>query len=246
MRLNGTQVIINPVYSHLSDFIHSLPTIYDNEGELVYDERNQVRFFTVEGRTIVVKRFKKPMLHQRFDYTVFRSSKAKRAYLYGMKLVELGINTPTPIACIEIYRKGLFYQGYLVTEFCGDPDARILREEPEGHDDLVEAVAKFLVDCHEKGFIHGDTNLSNFLYHKEAPGYHITTIDINRSHFSPNPSKKECLESLFRLTHVRPTLKHIVSRYAALRGWDEASSIAVVMDKLERFEHRKKILKLHR
>ena len=180
MRLNGTQVIINPEYRHLSDFVHSLPTIYDKEGELVYDERNQVRFFTVDGRTIVVKRFKKPMLHQRIDYTVFRPSKAKRAYQYGMKLVELGISTPTPIACVETFSKGLFLQGYLVTEYCGDPDSRILREEPEGHDELVEAVAKYLVDCHEKGFLHGDTNLSNFLYHQEGSTYHITAIDINR------------------------------------------------------------------
>lgn len=246
MRLNGTQVIINPEYSHLSDFVHSLPTIYDKEGELVYDERNQVRLFTVDGRTIVVKRFKKPMLHQRIDYTVFRPSKAKRAYQYGMKLVELGISTPTPIACVETFSKGLFLQGYLVTEYCGDPDSRILREEPEGHDELVEAVAKYLVDCHEKGFLHGDTNLSNFLYHQEGSTYHITTIDINRSYFSPNPSKKECLESLFRLTHVRPTLKRIVSRYAALRGWDEQAAVDVVIRKLEKFEKRKKMLKLHR
>lgn len=239
-------IIINPTYHHLSDFIQSLPVVFDTEGELVYDERNQVRLFLVDGKKIVVKRFKRPMLHQRIDYTLLRPSKAKRAYLFGMKLIELGISTPTPIACIETYCQGLFYQGYLVTEFCGDPDARILREEPEGHDDLVEAIAQFLVDCHEKGFIHGDTNLSNFLYHKEASSYHITTIDINRSHFSPNPSKKQCLESLFRLTHVRPTLKHIVSRYAALRGWDEQAAVDLVMQKLERFEQRKKMLKLHR
>jgi len=238
-------IINNPTYQHLSDFIQSLPASFDSTGELVYDERNQVRLFMVDGMKLVVKRFKRPMFHQRIDYTLFRPSKARRAYLFGMKLMELGINTPTPIACIETYSKGVFNQGFLVTEFCGDPDARILREEPEGHADLVEAVAKFLVDCHEKGFIHGDTNLSNFLYRKEASGYHITTIDINRSHFSPNPSKKECLESLFRLTHVRPTLKRIVTRYAALRGWDEASAVAVVIDKLERFEHRKKMLKLH-
>ena len=238
-------ILINPTYHHLSDFIQSLPVVFDTEGELVYDERNQVRLFLVDGKKIVVKRFKRPMLHQRIDYTLIRPSKAERAYLFGMKLMELGISTPTPIACIETYRKGLFYQGYLVTEFCGDPDARILREEPEEHDDLVEAIALFLVDCHKKGFIHGDTNLSNFLYHKESSGYHITTIDINRSRFLPNPSKKQCLESLFRLTHVRPTLKHIVTRYAALRGWDEQAAVDLVMRKLERFEQRKKMLKLH-
>lgn len=239
-------IIINPAYHHLSDFIESLPIVFETEGEVVYDARNQVRLFTVDGMKLAVKRFKKPMLHQRLDYSVFRPSKAKRAYLYAMKLFELGITTPTPVAYIETFSKGLFYQGYLVTEYCGDPDARILREEPEGHDDLVEAIAKYLVNCHEKGFIHGDTNLTNFLYRKDASGYHITTIDINRSHFLPNPSKKQCLESLFRLTHVRPTLRHIVARYAALRGWDEQEAVDIVMKKLEKFEKRKKMLKLHR
>ena len=239
-------IIINPAYHHLRDFIASLPTVFETDGEVVYDARNQVRLFTVDGMKLAVKRFKKPMLHQRLDYTVFRPSKAKRAYLYGMKLLELGISTPTPIAYIETFSKGLFCQGYLVTEYCGDPDARILREEPKGHDDLVEAIAKYLVNCHEKGFIHGDTNLTNFLYRKDASGYHITTIDINRSRFSPNPSKKQCLESLFRLTHVRPTLKRIVARYAALRGWDEQAAVDIVMKKLEKFEKRKKMLKLHR
>ena len=239
-------IIINPAYHHLSDFIESLPTVFETEGEVVYDARNQVRLFTVDGMKLAVKRFKKPMLHQRLDYTVFRPSKAKRAYLYAMKLLELGISTPMPIAYIETFSKGLFCQGYLVTEYCGDPDARILREEPEGHDELVEAIAKYLVDCHEKGFIHGDTNLTNFLYHREGSSFHISTIDINRSHFSPNPSKKQCLESLFRLTHVRPTLKRIVARYAALRGWDEQAAVNIVMKKLEKFEKRKKMLKLHR
>jgi tRNA A-37 threonylcarbamoyl transferase component Bud32 len=239
-------IIINPAYHHLSDFIESLPTVFETDGELVYDARNQVRLFTVDDMKLAVKRFKKPMLHQRLDYTFFRPSKAKRAYLYGIKLLELGISTPTPVAYIETFSKGLFSQGYLVTEYCGDPDARILREEPEGHDELVEAIAKYLVDCHEKGFIHGDTNLTNFLYHREGSSFHISTIDINRSHFSPNPSKKQCLESLFRLTHVRPTLKRIVARYAALRGWDEQAAVNIVMKKLEKFEKRKKMLKLHR
>ena len=238
-------IIINPAYHHLSDFIESLPTVFETEGEVVYNARNQVRLFTVDGMKLAVKRFKKPMLHQRLDYTVFRPSKAKRAYLYGIKLLELGISTPTPIADIETFCKGLFCQGFLVTEYCGDPDARILREEPEGHAELVEAIAKYLVDCHEKGFIHGDTNLTNFLYHREGGAYHISTIDINRSRFSPNPSKKQCLESLFRLTHVRSALKRIVMQYAALRGWDEQEAVSIVMKKLEKFEKRKKMLKLH-
>ena len=240
------RIIINPTYQSLERFVYSIPSVFDKQGTLIYDERNQVRVFMVGEMKLVVKRFKRPLLHQRIDYTLFRPSKAKRAYLYGMKLVELGISTPTPIAYIETYHLGMFTQGYLVTEFCGDPDARVIREEPEKHDDLIESVVRFIVDCHEKGFIHGDTNLSNFLYHKDASGYHITTIDINRSHFLPNPSKEQCLGSLFRLTHVRPALMKIVRRYAELRGWDTTSSVQFVLEKLDKFERRKKKLKLHR
>lgn len=240
------RIIINPAYKSLEQFISTIPSVFDTQGTLIYDERNQVRIFMVGEMKLVVKRFRRPLLHQRIDYTLFRPSKAKRAYLYGMKLVELGISTPTPIAYIETYHLSLFTQGYLVTEFCGDPDARIVREEPEKHDDLIDSVVRFIVRCHEKGFIHGDTNLSNFLYRKDASGYHVTTIDINRSHFFSNPSKEKCLESLFRLTHVRPVLTKIVRRYAELRGWDTTSSVQFVLEKLNKFERRKKLLKLHR
>lgn len=237
------QFLINPKYSSLTTFIHSLPSRFEDEGELIYDGRNKVKIFTLDGEKIVVKRFKKPLFHQRIDYTFIRPSKAKRAYSYGMRLMELNVSTPEPIACIEEHAAGLFLRGYFVSTFCGDPDARIIREEPESHDDLVNALAHFIVDMHEKGFVHGDTNLSNFLYRKDSTplGYHITTIDINRSHFHANPTRKECLDSLMRMTHVRPALTKIVARYAELRGWDKEECVNAVLEKLTKFEKRKEM-----
>lgn len=240
---------INPRYSHLKPFIKSIPEVFDHSGELVYDGRNKVKIFTEEGQKIVVKRFKTPLFFQRFDYTFLRPSKARRAYIFGLRLMDLHINTPEPIACIEVYANGLFHQGYFVSTFCGDPDLRILREEPDSHDDLMLTFVHFLIDMHEKGFIHGDTNLSNFLYHKDdSPyGYCITTIDINRSHFSPAPTRKACLKSLMRITHERHALHKIIKMYAQLRQWDEGEAINYVEDRLQAFEKRKsmkrKILK---
>lgn len=236
--------IINPKYGSLQGFIGNLPDKYDCEGMLIYDSRNTVKAFDVGGQKIIVKRFHRPMLHQRFDYTFIRPSKAKRAYTYALKLQEMHICTPEPIACIEEFRYGLFYRGYLITSFCGDPDARVLREELEGHDDLVNALAHFLVNMHEHGFMHGDTNLSNFLYRKDADsptGYHITTIDINRSKFVEHPAPKRCIRNLVRLTHVRPALQKIVARYAELRGWDVEWAVTLVMQKLDAFEKRREL-----
>lgn len=223
----------------MTDFIHALPASFDNGGELIYDQRNKVRIFVVDGEKLVVKRFKIPMIHQRFDYTFLRPSKAKRAYLFAMRLKELDIDTPEAIACIEEKRGGLFYYGYFISTFCADPDCRILREELQGHDDLIHSLAAFLADMHNKGFLHGDTNLSNFLYHKEGSGYHITTIDVNRSHFINSPSKQQCMKSLMRMTHVREACISIVSEYARLRGWDAKECSEFVINELCKFEKKK-------
>lgn len=234
-------IFINPSYSAFSDFVETIPSVFDTEGVLLYDARNKVKMFEVREQKVVVKRYRKPLLHQRIDYTFFRQSKARRAYFYGMRLMEMAINTPTPIACVETFRCGLMSESYFVSEYCDDLDARIIREEPDGHDDLIDAVARFLVDCHEKGFIHGDTNLTNFLYHPSPSGYVISTIDINRSRFCNHPTPQQCLDSLMRLTHVRPALSRLVSRYAEIRGWNPQSSTAYVLRKLEQFEQRKQL-----
>ena len=238
--------IINPKYESMTRFVEELPAKYDEGGILIYNARNEVRVFKQGEGKIAAKRFRVSPLHQRIDYTFRRPSKAKRAYEYGLKLLELGISTPEPIACIEEYSFGLFRRGYVVFTYCGDPDARLLRDEYDSHDDLINAIAHFLVEMHEKGFLHGDTNLSNFLYRKdpESPtGYHITTIDINRSHFVENPSREECLKTLMRITHTRPALKKIVKRYAQIRGWDEEECYQYVKKALIAFEERKKLKK---
>ena len=236
--------IINPKYEALTQFIHELPKRFDREGLLIYDSRNQVRVFKVDGEKIVVKHYHRSLFHQRIDYTFRRPSKAKRAYTYALKLLELQINTPEPIACIEGYHWGLYKEGFFVSAFCGDPDARILREEWEEHDDLFNALAHFLVDMHEKGFMHGDTNLSNFLYRKDEKsptGYCITTIDINRSRFVENPSREDCVRNLMRLTHVRPALQKLVGLYAELRGWNAEWASVLAIQKLEAFEKRREL-----
>lgn len=231
---------INPKYSHLSDFIHQLPSVFDHEGTIIHDKRNKVRTFEVNGMTLVVKRYKKPMLHQRIDYTLVRPSKALRAYTFALRLDELAIATPEAIACIEKYCGGLFCQGYFVSAFNGDKNLRILQEED--NKELTRALAAFIIDCHSKGFMHGDTNLSNYLYHKDssAPyGYFISTIDINRSHFKANPSKKECIANLTRMTHNHDTLLRIVEEYAIQRGWDANECKQTASKMLSAFERRK-------
>ena len=235
--------IIAPQFEALRPFLHDLPARFDSSGRLIYNERNKVRLIDApDGTPLAVKRFKRPNIVQRLDYTFRRPSKARRAFDFGVRLVELGIDTPQPVACIETYEYGLFTQGYFVSLVNNDPDARILREHYADHMPLLQAVAAFIATMHERGFLHGDPNLSNFIYHADAAdptGYHVATIDINRSHFVVHPSRRQCLDGLFRITHVRPVLRLIVEHYARLRGWDPTECADYVERRLTQFERRK-------
>lgn len=217
------KVTIDPTYERHRRWIESLPETFDDGGELIYDGRNRVRLYTMgDGEKIVIKRYKRPMVHQMVAYGFFCKSKMLRAYYYAQRLLQCGIDTPYPVAFVEVRHCGLLIDGFFLSAYNPDPDCRILREE-EGHDLLTKALAAHLVKEHRCGFIHGDTNLSNFLYREDASepyGFHISTIDINRSHFSDNPTEEERMKCLSRLTHVERAYNEILEAYKDL--WNKS------------------------
>ncbi|MBR5210897.1 MAG: hypothetical protein IKV67_13715, partial [Paludibacteraceae bacterium] len=95
------KVVINDEYKNCKElvvFLESLDTRYRQKGRTLHLDRNAVRSFAITelGRDVVIKRYKKPLSVQRVVYSFFRKSKAERAYYNGLKLLELGIDTPTP------------------------------------------------------------------------------------------------------------------------------------------------------
>ncbi len=46
---------INPKYSMLRQFIHSITDIFAHEGELMYDKRKIIKFFKIDNLTVNVK-----------------------------------------------------------------------------------------------------------------------------------------------------------------------------------------------
>jgi len=220
--------IINPDYQYLKKIIEKIPDIFDREGMLVYDQHHQVRIFKEHDEKIAVKRFHRVKFSKRFRYTFSLPSKAKRAYNYGMKLLEMGISTVTPIAYIEEKKWGLFRRGYLVTAYCADPDARVLRDEWETRGDLIDALVHFLIEMHKKGIMHGNTHLSNFFYRedKNSPyGYYITTLNLHRTRFLDKPTKEDCINNLLNVTYRNHLAEKIVSRYAEMREWNVEESL---------------------
>ena len=238
-------ITVNPEYIRLKPFVESLPESFDHSGQLIYDRRNKVRLFDVNGETVVVKRYKVPLFYQRIDYSYFRPSKAKRAYLFALTLESLDINTPVPIAYLEDTRMGIFRQGYFVSSFTSHPSLKDHRDELIADPVLFDSYVRFLVEMHDKGFMHGDQNLSNILFWKEDDIYRFEVIDINRSHFISDPSQDDCLRNLMRISRDREFSHKVVERYAEIRGWDKARSVDFVDRQIDKYERKRKMRKLY-
>lgn len=241
---------IHPRYEGMRSFLETLPQRFEHEGTEIYHKRNVVRLFRPGTGTWVVKRYKRPHLLQRIVYTFWRSSKAARAFAYAARLRALGIDTPHEIACLEVRRGGLLRDAYFVSEHCPYDSVKNLADTTERLPaDFAEVLARFLAEMHEKGFLHGDLNLSNVLYHRTGTqGIRFAVIDTNRSRFCPQPTRRACLDNLKRLTHHRALLEQVVSAYARCREWPEAECVQAVVEAVERFERRKALKKkwLHR
>lgn len=242
--MTNVKSVVNPDYAHIADYINNIPSVFDTEGMLVYSGRNIVRRLTSpDGTPLIVKRFKFPNPIQRIAYSFYRPSKAKRAYEYGLKLLEMGFDTPCPIAYMETRNKCLFSHGYFVSTVDDRPDCTILRTDRHfDNDRLANDLMEFFTHLHDKGVLHGDTNLSNFLYEKKGDKYHFSIIDTNRSKFiTPPVTKDQCLTNLVRLTHVTDLLHQLVTTYANLRGWDAQQATTQVATMLKNFEQRRKV-----
>lgn len=235
------KVIVHPHYAALTAEIARIPASFEREGEVLHGGRNTVKRFPRLDTNWVVKRYKHPNLIQRIAYTFFKPGKAERAYRYAQILQEKGIDTPDGIAYIELKSHGLLSDCYFISPECTDrPIFPELVETPDYDHALADELAAFFVEMHRKGVLHGDLNLSNILYRKEADGkLHFTVIDTNRSRFKDTLSRRECLCNLKRVTHRRDLLDYIVRRYAALRGWEETACAAFVQQALEKFEKRR-------
>ena len=234
-------VVADDFKSH-ADFISALPGAFaDGQGEIIYDQRNQIRRFTDLGQVFVVKRYKPVNALQRVVYTFFRKTKAARAYLFAQEFRRRGIDTPREVAYIETGGGRLFLTGYFVSlEAPGTETHLLLREVRDFSHELADAVARQILTMHSHGVLHGDLNLSNFLCTEEDGQYHFTMIDINRSHFTDGmPDDEACLQNMVRTTHRRDLYEYLVRSYARLRQWDEQQTADRALRLLDRFENRK-------
>lgn len=219
---------IHPAYSgdEVEAFLKRLPMVFDGEGEMLYDKRNQVkRFVLPSGHPVVVKRFKKPILIQRIIYGFFRKTKARRAYLYAAVLRHRGFGTPHEIAYLEQRRMGLLSYCYFLAEEDGAPAIyeRLVAQRPFDRV-IADDFAALVAALHQKSILHGDLNPTNVLFRTCDDGHHtFSLIDTNRMRFKAlgrNFTVYECLENLTRFDVEDELYRYVLRKYIECMGWE--------------------------
>lgn len=234
------KVMIHPAYRRFEEFVRSLPRIFDSEGEEVYTGRNRIKCFRVNGVALNVKRYHEPGFLNRIVYTFFRPPKAIRAYRYAGRLLELGVNTPAPIACILIKRGGLLAESYFVSLQLPASYQTLYRvgQGPlEENRAIFEALGSYTAQLHQKGVYHKDYSPGNILYRQEGDKIRFVLIDINRMEFGPILWRKGCA-NFARIWGCEAAFRLMAGRYAEAMRYDKEDTVDLVLRYRERFWRR--------
>ena len=216
------KVYIDSKYGYISDFIYSIPEIFPKEGKVIYDSRNTIKTFDINGLVINIKSFKKPNIVNRFVYKYIRKSKAERSYNNALRIMDKGISTPEPIAYIETYKKGLFDSSYYISihEQVDGTMKEIYKCSNNQSKDLIRAFTSFTADIHKKGILHKDYSPGNILFKKTDVGYHFYLVDLNRMKFK-NISILASCKSFSRLYADKEVLHLIGEEYSKKRKYNK-------------------------
>ena len=224
-------------------------TNFDNEGKPYGNQdRNSLKLFDLNGKTINVKSFKIPNIFNQIAYRFLRKSKAQRSFEYANRLTEMGIGTPQPIAYYEFKTSILFKKSYYVSEHLAyDLTYRELTSDlnfPD-HEAILRAFTRFTFQLHEKGVHFLDHSPGNTLIQLNNGDYKFFLVDLNRMNFGKMDFTTR-IKNFSRLTIHKSMVEVMSDEYAKCFGYDFNKVFDVMWRETEAFQerfYRKKRLK---
>lgn len=216
------EIVINPTYECLRDYINAVPMTFDTEGNgvVMRNGRNIVKHV---DKQYVIKKFVRVTLINRIVYSFFRKTKAKRAFENSMKLKKHNVNTPEAIAYIEIKKLGVLQDCYYIYRYSNYSQLSETLDKVEVSDkDLIDQFAEFVVTLHLNHIFHNDLNPSNVLYKRDPSTGKIDfqLIDINRIRFKQKGQSYDYyLRNLARIVDSNSWSVYFMNRYERYMGY---------------------------
>lgn len=241
--------VVHPKYEALTPKLKEVLSSFSEMGEFVTKgERNVIKKVSVDGLELNIKKFKTPNLFQGYVYQFLRKSKAKRSFEYATKLIDLGINTPFPVAYSESFSNGLKESFYISEHVNYDFDFRKLIHNPKypNREEILKQFTAFTFKLHE--------NHVNFLDH--SPGntliidkgnneYDFYLIDLNRMRFEPLNFDRR-MHNFRRLWLSKTKIKIIAEAYGKLYKKDYGETYELLLKHSRAFQKKVNSKKLRR
>ncbi|WP_026755787.1 hypothetical protein [Sediminibacter sp. Hel_I_10] len=168
-------------------FLDDIITNFDKKGsDYGNQDRNSLKLFQLEGKTLNVKSFRIPNVVNQIAYRFFRKSKAQRSFEYAIRLKSLNIGTPDPVAYYEYTTSLLFKNSYYISQHLDyDLTYRELTKDLNypNHEEILRAFTRFTYKLHENNVEFLDHSPGNTLIKITPNGYDFYLVDLNRMKF---------------------------------------------------------------
>ena len=231
-------MLLSPEYSHLRDFIVTIPRLMLTEGETVYAARNLIKVLRApDGTLLNVKRYHRPSLPNAIIYsTGMRMAKGKRAFVYPSLLNAAGIETPEAVAYIEERRFGLICYSYFISIQCPYRHRfyDVLDLTPEQYTPLAEALGRMAARMHNSHLLHRDFSPGNILWDIIDGTYRFSIVDINRMFFGEVSLEAGCA-NFARLWGPTPFFETLARSYAVARNMDAGKCVELTLECRRKF-----------
>lgn len=242
--------VFNNKYSKKQELVKEFIKNFTTSGKQFGDaDRNTIKLFDLEGKTINIKSFKVPNVINQIAYRFFRKSKAQRSFEYAVKLIKLGVGTPEPIAYAINASVLAFKQSYYVSEHleCDLTYRELTRNfNYPDHENILRAFTRFTFQLHEKGINFLDHSPGNTLIKKIGGEYQFYLVDLNRMEFK-SMNFDDRIENFKRLTKHEFIVKIMSDEYAKCTDYtyDEVFSKMwqLTQDFQEKFHRRRRLKK---
>ena len=217
---------INLDYLASKDYLEDCIINFDSKGEAFGNQkRNSLKLFNLDDFTVNVKSFKIPNLINQIAYNFFRKSKAQRSYEYALKLKNLGIGTPEPVAYYEFKTPFLFKKSYYISKQldCDLTYRELINDfNYPDYDNILRAFTRFTFTLHENGIEFLDHSPGNTLIKKVGEEYQFYLVDLNRMKFGTLDFNTR-MKNFARLSKHKHMVEIMSDEYAKCynRSYDE-------------------------
>lgn len=238
------KIIVNSTYQTTKKEIEDIITDFDSINDYIAKgTRNSIKKILLNNQKVAtIKSFKIPNLINKFVYRFFRASKAQRSYEYAKKLIDLGFNTPYPIAYVENLTNLEFLESYYFCELVeADLTYRELVEEENWPNrfEILKQFTHFTYQLHEAGIEFLDHSPGNTLIKQVGDNqYEFYLVDLNRMIFHETMDFDTRMKNFSRLTPYKYMVEVMAKEYAQLIQKPAQEVIDAMWNKTSEFQEK--------